>query len=127
MGAVDVARSGLCRMIASGQLQCGQPLPGEVELCERFGVSRSSLREAQKMLVVAGVLTSEPGSRTFVSHMTPQQIMSGLEIVVPLLPLDRFLGLFPLREVLDGHTAAQAAAQMNDTDRVRPESLSSLL
>ncbi|MDO4716139.1 MAG: FCD domain-containing protein [Propionibacteriaceae bacterium] len=119
MGAVDVARSGLCRMIASGQLQCGQPLPGEVELCERFGVSRSSLREAQKMLVVAGVLTSEPGSRTFVSQMTPQQIMSGLEIVVPLLPLDRFLGLFPLREVLEGHTAAQAAARMSDADRVR--------
>ncbi|MDO4784848.1 MAG: FCD domain-containing protein [Propionibacteriaceae bacterium] len=106
-------------MIASGQLQCGQPLPGEVELCERFGVSRSSLREAQKMLVVAGVLTSEPGSRTFVSQMTPHQIMSGLEIVVPLLPLHRFLDLFPLREVLEGHTAAQAAARMTDEERVR--------
>lgn len=116
MGAVDTARSGLCQMIASGQLRCGEPLPAEVELCEQLGVSRSSLREAQKMLVVAGVLTSEPGSRTFVSEMTPHQIMSGLEIVVPLLPLNRFLELFSLREMLEGHTAAQAAARMSEPD-----------
>lgn len=119
MSAVNVARDGLCRMIASGELACGQPLPSEIELCERLGVSRSSLREAQKMLVVAGVLTARPGSRTLVSEMAPHDIMAGLEIVVPLLPLERFLGLFPMREVLEGHAAAQAAARMNEVDRKR--------
>lgn len=119
MGAVDDARAGLCRMIASGELHRGQALPSETELSDRLGVSRSSLREAQKMLKMAGVLDSRHGSTMFVSDMTPRQIMAGLEIVVPLLPLDRFIELFTLREVLEGHLAAQAAARMSAEDTVR--------
>ncbi|MGO1385989.1 MAG: FadR/GntR family transcriptional regulator [Arachnia sp.] len=112
MGAVDLAKDGLCRMIASGELQPGQALPSEAELCEQFGVSRSSLRESQRMLAVAGVLASRRGGRSFVSEMNPEQILSGLDIVVPLLPLARYLEMFPLREVLEGHAAALAAARM---------------
>lgn len=117
MGAVESAMDGLCRMIASGELQPGQVLPSEAELCDRLGVSRSSLREAQRMLAVAGALTSRPGTRSFVSEMNAQQIMSGLDIVVPLLPLARYLELFPMREVLEGHAAAMAAARMSDFQR----------
>ncbi|RMB62377.1 FadR/GntR family transcriptional regulator [Tessaracoccus antarcticus] len=116
MSAVETARTGLARMIASGELGAGQLLPSEADLCERFGVSRSSLREAQKMLSVAGVLTSRPGRRSAVSEMKAPQIMSGLEMVMPLLPLDRYLELFSLREVLEGHVAAQAAARMTDAE-----------
>lgn len=114
-------------MIATGELGAGELLPSEAVLCERFGVSRSSLREAQKMLAVAGVLNSRPGSRSAVSEMSAQEIMSGLEMVVPLLPLDRFLELFTLREVLEGHVAAQAAARMTDEERARLEELSEAL
>ncbi|MEA4945199.1 MAG: FCD domain-containing protein [Propionicimonas sp.] len=114
VSAVEIARRGLCRMIATGELATGQLLPSEAELCERFEVSRSSLREAQKMLAVAGVLTARPGSRTAVSDMSAQQMMSGLEMIIPLLPLDRFLELFPLREVLEGHAAALSAAKVSD-------------
>lgn len=116
VSAVEIARSGLCRMIATGELATGQLLPSEADLCERFGVSRSSLREAQKMLAVAGVLTPRPGSRSAVSEMSPRQIMSGLDMVIPLLPLDRFIELFGLREVLEGHVAALSAARMSADD-----------
>ena len=54
VSAVETARRGLCQLIATGELAAGAPLPSEAELCERFGVSRSSLREAQRMLAVAG-------------------------------------------------------------------------
>ncbi|MHA7861530.1 FadR/GntR family transcriptional regulator [Tessaracoccus sp. Y36] len=114
MSAVDVAREGLCRMISKGELSPGDPLPSEQELCDRFGVSRSSVREAQKMLVVAGVLTAKPGAGASVSAMSARDIMAGLEMVVPLLPLDRYLELFELREVLEGHIAAKAAAKRSD-------------
>ncbi|RRD49680.1 FadR/GntR family transcriptional regulator [Arachnia propionica] len=117
--AVETARRGLCRMIATGLLRCGDPLPSEAELCERFGVSRSSLREAQRMLTVAGALEARPGGRCTVSPMGPPQILHGLEMVFPLLPLDRYLELFPLREVLEGHAAAQAAARLTDEGRDR--------
>lgn len=116
MSAVETARSGLCRMIATGELTAGQLLPSEAVLCERFGVSRSSLREAQRMLAVAGALTARPGRRSAVSDMSPRRIMAGLEMVVPLLPLDRFLQLLSLRELLDGHVAALSAARMSDED-----------
>lgn len=106
-------------MIATGELISGEPLPTEAELCERFGVSRSSLREAQRMLTVAGALTSRPGSGASVSEMAPAQIMSGLNMVIPLLPLERLLQFFPLREVLEGHVAAQAAAKMSDDECVQ--------
>jgi len=35
-------------------------LPTEAELCERFGVSRSAVREAVKMLSAKGLVTSKP-------------------------------------------------------------------
>jgi DNA-binding FadR family transcriptional regulator len=127
LSAVETARSGLARMIATGELSAGELLPSEAVLCERFGVSRSSLREAQKMLSVAGVLTARPGSRSAVSDMSARQIMSGLEMVVPLLPLDRFLELFGLREVLEGYVAAQAAAKMSEEDRQRLKELEAQL
>lgn len=127
LSAVETARRGLARMIATGELSAGELLPTEAELCERFGVSRSSLREAQKMLSVAGVLTGRPGSRSAVSDMTARQIMSGLKMVVPLLPLDRFLELFSLREVLEGHVAAQASAKMSDADRARLKEVNAAL
>lgn len=101
-------------MLATGELAPGDLLPSEAELCERFGVSRSSLREAQKMLTVAGALTARPGSRMAVSGMSPAEIMSSLAMVVPLLPLQRFLELFTLREVLEGHVAAASAARLSD-------------
>lgn len=103
-------------MLATGELAPGDLLPSEAELCERFGVSRSSLREAQKMLTVAGALTARPGSRMAVSGMSPAEIMSSLAMVVPLLPLQRFLELFTLREVLEGHVAAASAARLSDAE-----------
>ncbi|MFV0429493.1 MAG: FadR/GntR family transcriptional regulator [Arachnia sp.] len=114
--AVEVARHGLCHMIASGEYDTGQLLPSEAELCARFGVSRSSLREAQKMLAVAGVLTPRPGSRSAVSEMTPSDIMSGLEMVVPLLPLDRFIEMLSMRAALEGHMAALSAARLSEAE-----------
>lgn len=119
MSAVETARLGLARMIASGEIGSGDRLPSEAELCERFGVSRSSLREAQKMLAVAGALTTSGGSSATVSDMSAQSIMSGLEMVFPLLPLNRFLELLPLREVLEGHVAALAAARLTDAECAR--------
>jgi GntR family transcriptional repressor for pyruvate dehydrogenase complex len=103
-------------MIATGELETGQLLPSEAELCERFAVSRSSLREAQKMLAVAGVLSPHPGSTSAVSGMSAKEIMSGLDMIIPLLPLDRYLELFSLREVLEGHLAALSAARLSDED-----------
>lgn len=44
----------------------GEKLPNEFELAEKFGVGRSTIREAVKSLVSKGVLEVRRGSGTYV-------------------------------------------------------------
>ncbi len=52
--------------IKEHRLQPGDQLPTEAELCARFGVSRTAVREALKALEVLGILSLEPGRGTFI-------------------------------------------------------------
>ena len=56
----------LTDLIARNVLKPGDRLPPERELCKRFGVGRSSLREALRSLAVMGVLDGRVGEGTFV-------------------------------------------------------------
>jgi GntR family transcriptional regulator len=53
---------------ASGELSGGQQLPSDDELCEKYQVSRSTLREAIKRLVGQGLLQTRQGQGTFVAR-----------------------------------------------------------
>jgi DNA-binding FadR family transcriptional regulator len=52
--------------IVTGNFSDGQPFPVEAELCKIYGVSRSILREAVKMLTAKGLLDSRPRQGTTV-------------------------------------------------------------
>src|ERR1700679_1296216 len=54
-------------LIESGELQPGQRLPSERDLCVQFGTGRSSLREALRCLSIVGVLQSLVGDGTTVA------------------------------------------------------------
>ena len=62
----DIAKQ-LMNLISNGDLQPGYRLPAERELCQRFGVGRSSLREALRGLAMIGVLDIRVGDGTFVA------------------------------------------------------------
>ncbi len=49
-----------------GELQAGNRLPPERELCETFSVSRTVIREAIQVLSAKGMLKSQSGSGTYV-------------------------------------------------------------
>ena len=53
-------------LIARDVLKPGDRLPPERELCQRFGVGRSSLREALRSLSMMGILDGRVGEGTFV-------------------------------------------------------------
>ena len=53
-------------LIAREVLKPGDRLPAERELCKRFGVGRSSLREALRSLAMMGILDGRVGEGTFV-------------------------------------------------------------
>ena len=52
--------------IASGDFPIGSMLPTELELCERFGVSRYTVREALRRLEEMGLVVRRQGSGTVV-------------------------------------------------------------
>ena len=55
------------RSVATHELAVGQPIPSERLLCEQFGVSRMTIRQAVDALVVEGLLVREQGRGTFVA------------------------------------------------------------
>lgn len=55
------------RIIVSGELEPGAPLPTEAELAQQFGVNRSTLREAIRQVEQEGLVERREGRRLFVA------------------------------------------------------------
>ena len=58
----------LTEYIDHGDAQPGEQLPGEPELCRRFGVSRTVIRQALKELEYEGLIVREKGKGTFIAE-----------------------------------------------------------
>lgn len=57
--------------IRTGRYKVGTTLPPEIELCEIYGVSRNTMREALKQLVAAGMLSRNKRAGTFIESAEP--------------------------------------------------------
>ncbi len=62
----DRIEDGLMRYILEEPVEVGQKIPNEFDLARRFGVGRSTIREAVKGLVSKGILEVRRGSGTYV-------------------------------------------------------------
>ena len=60
-------------MIINSDLAPGIKVP-EKMLCERFGVSRTPLREALKVLASAGLVRLEPNRGAWVTQVTQEEV-----------------------------------------------------
>lgn len=63
----------LVRRIEKGELRPGEALPSETDLCERYGVSRPTLRQATQDLIRDGLLVVRRGVGTFVAQTRVRQ------------------------------------------------------
>ena len=78
---LQLART-LMHEIESGQYPVGGLIPTEHKLCQQFGASRFTVREAVKRLVELGLLSRRPGVGTLVLSRSPRsayhQVMEGI-------------------------------------------------
>ncbi|MFQ5611241.1 MAG: extracellular solute-binding protein [Anaerolineae bacterium] len=60
--------------IQKGRLQPGDKIPTEAELCARYNLSRTPVRQALQELVFEGLLVRTPGRGTFVADTSPSEL-----------------------------------------------------
>ena len=84
--------------IISGAIQPGDKIPSESELCERYGVSRITVRQAINSLVQEGYLYRKQGVGTFV---TSPKLRRRLPRLYSFSEDMRELGLEPSSQVLE--------------------------
>ena len=64
----------LYQYILDNHYEIGTKIPNEFELARYFGVGRSTIREAVKLLISKGVLEVRRGSGTYVISTTPADL-----------------------------------------------------
>ncbi len=76
-------------LLRQGRLVPGDRLPSERELCERFGVSRVTVREALRVLEAGGLVDIRVGARggAFVTSPDPRKLGQGLADLMVLSEL----------------------------------------
>src|ERR1700676_1172095 len=100
--------------ILSGQLKPGDQLPAERELAQRFGVSRTAVREAVKTLREKGLVEAYSGRGTFVTNGTSQAIRQSLDLMMRIGQPDGGVHLAEMRLILEPGIAALAATRVED-------------
>ena len=105
-------------LIFEKHLRSGSRLPGERELCERFGVSRTVIREATKVLAQRGMLLIEPGRGTFVTLPAEHDVARAIALFARARDVS-FANLVEVRRALEPEIAELAAARATETHRQR--------
>ncbi|WP_078411885.1 GntR family transcriptional regulator [Priestia abyssalis] len=107
----------IIRLIKEEEYKPNTLLPTEAEFCEKFGVSRTTIRTALQQLSTEGYIYREQGRGTFVSDSKVKQTLSTTDVKfgeqlmtqgkkplikvlsLQVVPADEFLaGLFQLKE-----------------------------
>ncbi|MEL3891932.1 GntR family transcriptional regulator [Ferrovibrio sp. MS7] len=105
----DDVRERLADEILLGQLEPGSRLD-EQSLAQRFGVSRTPVREALKQLAVTGLVEARPHKGVVVSAVTPERLAQMFEAMADL----------------EAACARHAALRMDDAERHALASLHAL-
>nr|WP_068892628.1 FadR/GntR family transcriptional regulator [Pedobacter panaciterrae] len=107
----DVVASRLSEQISLGQYKINEQLPIEPELMKSFGVGRSTIREAIKILANSGLLRVHQGVGTFVDQLTANKEPMDLR-----LKRANVKDLDEVRQLLEMKIAEKAALNRTESD-----------
>lgn len=105
----------LMKYILQEPVEPGQKIPNEFELAEKFGVGRSTIREAVKGLVSRGILEVRRGSGTYVINInSSDEDPLGLSKIEDKYKLAR--DLFEVRLMIEPEIAALASENASEEE-----------
>lgn len=108
---VDEVVKQLQSKISSGDIKPGDKIPTEPELMELFNVGRSTIREAVRVLVHAGLLEKKQGFGTYLKHTDSIQ-----EPLDNRLRRADILEVYEVRQMMELEIAKLAAMRRDEDD-----------
>lgn len=103
------------QFMIDGQLNPGDKLPTEMELAERFQVSRTSIREALSALSLTGILEIRQGEGIYVKHSPSNAIIEPLTFIL-LMEKNHVQNILEVRRALEIVAVDLAAQRRSETD-----------
>lgn len=76
----DIVIEKIKAAVRNGELKPGDRIPSHDELCKRWGISRTTIREALNKLESMGILTKYQGRGTFINNITADKMMTATEL-----------------------------------------------
>lgn len=120
---LEILTQELTTLIVSGEYSPGERLPTESQLQERWGVSRSVVREAMKVLASQGLVRIEQGRGTFVSDSDTASLTTQISLALrrprgqaALPAAGEWAALLDVRRVLEVAVAERAASAAGEAD-----------
>lgn len=124
--AYSVVVDYITEQIKQGELNPGDPLLSERELCERFELSRTSIRKALAILSGMGLIEITPRSGARVASISDQMAIDSLS---RMIARNRFqaANLYEVRRIIEVQAVRLAAIRKNDSDLIRLRNLHTLI
>ncbi|MCR4425111.1 MAG: FadR family transcriptional regulator [Firmicutes bacterium] len=107
------------RLIVDQSLEVGTMLPSENSLAQSFGVSRTVIREAFKVLKAKGLVDVQPGKGTVVRSPGRKSVSDTIKLYLTVKQGGKpshIEALYEIREVLECRIAELAAARRTPED-----------
>ena len=108
--------------VINGELQPGEKIPTEPELCETFGVGRNSVREAIKILEAYGVVEIRRADGTYIRQEYNYKMLYPILYGI-ILQKDSKQQIVELRKVIDLGVLQEAMKRMGEEEFIQLETV----
>lgn len=108
-------------LIQEGKILPGERLPGERDLSTMLGCSRTSLREALRVLEAEGIVIAKPGGGRYVQNVDQRLVMEYSFDPVDLMKTTSIIYFLEVREMIEPNIAALACERATEEDILKME------